>query len=448
MQETGEWVPRVIFGLDPLWVSTAILVATYIAIMTERVNRAIVAGVGAVLMIIVGVLNQDAAIAGVDFNTIMLLAGMMLIVGVTRRSGVFEYLAIRSVKLAKASPAGILVGLSVATAAISALLDNVTTVLLVVPVTIAVARQLKIPAYPILVGEVMASNIGGTATLIGDPPNIMIGSAAGLTFNQFVLNLTPVIVLILVANALALHLLWGRKLSAASEDRQRVLAMDEREAITDPVLLKHCLWVLAGVLLAFVLAREIHLEPGTIAMTGAVVLILIDNWPHKAEEQTRKVHASFSDVEWITLFFFMGLFVVVAGVERAGVIERVARWVLGATSGRLVLAASVILWSSAILSAVVDNIPFVAAMIPLIREVGPELAGGDHLVSVLWWALALGACLGGNGTLIGASANLTVAGLAERQGIAFKFFNYTKVAFPLMLMSILIAQAYLYLRYF
>ncbi len=447
MQEAAEWTPRVIFGLDPMWVATGILVVTYIAIMTERVNRAIVAGLGGVLMIVIGVLNQDSAIAGVDFNTIMLLGGMMLIVGVTRRTGVFEYLAIWSVKLARAKPAGILLGLSVATAVISALLDNVTTVLLIVPVTIAIANQLKIPPYPLLVGEVMASNIGGTATLIGDPPNIMIGSAADLTFNQFVLNLTPVIVVILAANVFALHLLWGRGMTAAPEDRQRVLAMNERESITDPVLLKHCLWVLALVLLAFVLARVIHLEPGTIAMGGAFLLILIDNWPHSREDQTHKVHASFSDVEWITLFFFMGLFVVVAGVERAGVIGKAAQWTLGVTGGSLVVAGSVILWSSAILSAIIDNIPFVATMIPLIKDVGPELAGGAHNVEVLWWALALGACLGGNGTLIGASANLTVAGLAERQGIAFRFLAYTKVAFPLMLMSIAMAQVYLFVRY-
>ena len=448
MQQAAEWIPHVIFGLNPMWVATGILVATYIAIMTERLNRAIVAGVGAVVMIIVGVLNQNAAIRGVDFNTIMLLAGMMLIVGITKRTGVFEYLAIWSVKLAKASPAGILVGLSVATAVISALLDNVTTVLLIVPVTIAVAKQLKVPAYPILVSEVMASNIGGTATLIGDPPNIMIGSAAGLTFNDFLLNLTPIIILILAANALALHFRWGRRLAAAPEDRQRVLAMRPRDSITDPVLLKHCLWVLAAVLLTFVLARQVHLEPGTIAMTGAVVLILIDNWPHPAEHQTHKVHASFSDVEWITLFFFLGLLIVVAGVERAGVIGVVARWVLGVTGGSVVLAASVILWSAAILSAFVDNIPFVAAMIPLLKDVGPQLAAGNpHGVGVLWWALSLGACLGGNGTLIGASANLTVAGLAERQGIPFKFMEYTKIAFPLMLMSILLAQGYLYFRY-
>jgi Na+/H+ antiporter NhaD/arsenite permease-like protein len=290
--------------------------------------------------------------------------------------------------------------------------------------------------------------VGGTATLIGDPPNIMIGSAAGLTFNDFVVNLTPVILVILAVNAVLIHLLWGRRSHAAEEDRQRVLAMNERELITDPTLLRHCLTVLGGVLVAFVLARALELEPGTIAMTGAVVLILIDNWPHPAEHQTHKVHASFSDVEWITLFFFMGLFIVVAGVERAGGIDYVARWVLGVTGGSLLVAATVILWSSAILSAIVDNIPFVAAMIPLLKDVGPQLAGGDANVNVLWWALALGACLGGNGTLVGASANLTVAGLAERQGVPFRFLTYTKVGFPVMLLSVAIAQVYLYLRYF
>lgn len=447
VQEAGEWVPRALFGLDPMWVAAAILVATYVAVMTERVNRAIVAGIGACLMIVVGVLNQEAAIRGVDFNTIMLLAGMMLLVGITRRTGVFEYLAIWSAKLVGARPAGILVGLAVATAFISALLDNVTTVLLVVPVTMAITKELKVPPYPFLFAEVMASNIGGTATLIGDPPNIMIGSAAHLTFNDFVLNLTPVILVVLLANSIALHLIWGRSLRATDADRQRVLAMNERELITDPVLLRHCLTVLGAVLLAFMLARVIHLEPGTIAMFGAAILVLLDNWPHPAEHQTRKVHASFGDVEWITLFFFIGLFVVVSGVERTGLISRIARWVLTATQGKLVVASSVILWSSAILSAVVDNIPFVAAMIPLIREVGPQLAGGAHLVNVLWWSLSLGACLGGNGTLIGASANLTVAGLAERQGVPFSFWTYTKTAFPLMLMSIVLAQAYLLLRY-
>jgi len=383
----------------------------------------------------------------VDFNTIMLLAGMMLLVGITKRTGVFEYLAIWSAKKVKAHPAGILVSLAVATAFISSLLDNVTTVLLVVPVTMAITKELKIAPYPFLFAEVMASNIGGTATLIGDPPNIMIGSAAHLTFNDFVLNLTPVIIVVLAAQSLVLHLLWGKQLKAAPEDRARVMAMNERDLITDPILLRHCLTIMGLVLLAFITARVIHLEPGTIAMFGAAILILLDNWPHAAEHQTRKVTASFGDVEWITLFFFIGLFVVVSGVERTGLISKVARWTLDATHGSLPLASSVILWSSAFLSAVVDNIPFVAAMIPLIREVGPQLAGGEHLVNVLWWSLSLGACLGGNGTLIGASANLTVAGLAERQGVKFGFWTYTKTAFWLMLISIIICQAYLFLRY-
>ena len=447
MQGGGEWVPHVWFGLNPMWVATGILLATYVTIMTERVNRAIVAGIGACLMIVVGVLDQNAAIQGVDFNTIMLLAGMMLLVGVTRRTGVFEYVAIRSAKLVGARPAGILFGLAAATAVTSSLLDNVTTVLLVVPVTMAITKQLKVPPYPFLVAEVMASNIGGTATLIGDPPNIMIGSAAHLTFNDFVLNLLPVIVVVLLVNSLALHWIWGRSLEATEGDRQRVLAMNERELITDRVLLRNCLAVLGAVLLGFILAREIHLEPGTIAMFGAAILILLDNWPHPAEHQTRKVTASFGDVEWITLFFFIGLFVVVAGVERTGVISLVAQWVLAATHGSLTLASSVILWTSAVLSAVVDNIPFVAAMIPLIKDVGPRMAGDPHLVNVLWWSLSLGACLGGNGTLIGASANLTVAGLAERQGVRFSFWTYTKTAFGLMLLSVAAAQAYLMVRY-
>ena len=447
MQGGGEWVPHVWFGLNPMWVATGILVATYVAVMTERVNRAIVAGIGACLMIVVGVLDQNAAIAGVDFNTIMLLAGMMLLVGITKRTGVFEYLAIWSAKLVKARPAGILVGLAVATAVISSLLDNVTTVLLVVPVTMAITKQLKVAPYPFLFAEVMASNIGGTATLIGDPPNIMIGSAAHLTFNDFVVNLTPVIIVVLLAQSVLLHFIWGKGLKATDADRERVLAMNERELITDPVLLRNCLAVLGAVLLAFILAREINLQPGTIAMFGAAILVLLDNWPHPAEHQTRKVTASFGDVEWITLFFFIGLFVVVAGVERTGLINLIARWVLAATHGSLTLASSVILWSSALLSAVVDNIPFVAAMIPLIRDVGPRLAGDPHMVNVLWYALSLGACLGGNGTLIGASANLTVAGLAERQGVPFSFWTYTKTAFGLMLVSVGVSQAYLMVRY-
>ena len=435
-----------IFGLHPIYAATAVLLLTYAVIMTERINRAIVAGVGACLMIALGVLDQDAAIAGVDFNTIMLLAGMMIIVGVSRRSGMFQYIAIWTAKRAQGRPAGILFGLSIATAAMSSLLDNVTTVLLVVPVTLAIATELRVPAYPFLFAEILASNIGGTATLIGDPPNILIGSQVGLTFNQFVVNLTPVIIVVLLVTAALLHLKWGRSMTTDEEHRLRVLAMNERDAITDWVLLRQSLAVIALVIVSFVLARVIDLEPGTIAMFGAAILVLLDNWAHPAHKQAERVHATFGDVEWITLFFFIGLFVVVAGVEHTGLLGILGEKLMAATQGNMALTLSAILWGSAILSAIVDNIPFVATMIPLVKSIAPEM-GGAEAIEPLWWALSLGACLGGNGTLIGASANLTTAGLAERAGVPFGFWTYTKHAFPLMLVSIVIAQVYLLWRY-
>lgn len=435
-----------IFGLHPIYAATAVLLLTYAVIMTERINRAIVAGVGACLMIALGVLDQDAAIAGVDFNTIMLLAGMMIIVGVSRRSGMFQYIAIWTAKRAQGRPAGILFGLSIATAVMSSLLDNVTTVLLVVPVTLAIAQELRVPAYPFLFAEILASNIGGTATLIGDPPNILIGSQVGLTFNQFVVNLAPVVVVVLLVTAALLHLKWGRSLATDEEHRLRVLAMNEREAITDWVLLRQSLAVIALVIVSFVLARVIDLEPGTIAMFGAAILVLLDNWAHPAHKQAERVHATFGDVEWITLFFFIGLFVVVAGVEHTGLLGMLGEKLMAATQGNMALTLSAILWGSAILSAIVDNIPFVATMIPLVKSIAPEM-GGAEAIEPLWWALSLGACLGGNGTLIGASANLTTAGLAERAGVPFGFWTYTKHAFPLMLLSIAIAQVYLLWRY-
>jgi len=438
--------PHVLFGLDPLWVSSALLVATYGAIMTEKLNRVIVVGIGAGLMILSGVLSQDEAIRGVDFNTIALLAGMMLIVGITRRSGVFQYVAIWSTKLVGASPAGVLALLAVVTAVFSALLDNVTTVLLMVPVTLVVTQELEVPPYPFLFAEVFASNLGGTATLIGDPPNIMIGSAAGLTFNDFVVNLTPVIVVTMLVQLAALQLIWGRRLHTSVENRARVMAMDPRVAITDWRLLGQSLAVLFTVLVAFVFQRALHLQPGTIAVFGATVLLLLDSWWRTSEEQTHHVHSSLSDLEWITLFFFVGLFVVVAGVERAGLLRILAQKALVLTGGDFNVLAVVILWVSAVLSAVIDNIPFVVTMIPLVKELGPSFGGAAHLLP-LWWALSLGACLGGNGTLIGASANLTVAGIAERKGVRFSFWTYTRTAFPLMLLTVAIAHLYLYLRY-
>jgi Na+/H+ antiporter NhaD/arsenite permease-like protein len=360
----------------------------------------------------------------------------------------FEYLAIWSAQKGRAHPGRMLLLLSVTTAVLSAFLDNVTTVLLIAPVTLAVTRELRVPPYPYLFAEVMASNIGGTATLIGDPPNIIIGSAAGLSFNDFVLNLTPVIILVMAAQALATHLIWGARLHATPEARARVMKLDAGSTITDWPLLWNSLAVIGAVMLAFVLAKPLHLEPGTIALFGAAVLMLLHNLEHhrEKEKQAARVTETFNEVDWITIFFFVGLFVVVHGLEVAGVLKWLADELLVATGGNFAVTAYAILWASAFLSAIVDNIPFVATMIPLIKSMAPAF-GGPETIRPLWWALSLGACLGGNGTLIGASANLTVAGIAERNGIEFGFWTYTKYAIGLMLMSVAISHAYIWLRY-
>ncbi len=442
-----NFVPNVLFGLSPLWVSTIILIVVYASIITEKVNRATIALIGGGVMIGVGVLDQAEAIRGIDFNTIALLTGMMILVSVSRRSGMFQYVAIWAAQRAKASPAGSLFLLSICTAVLSALLDNVTTVLLIVPVTLALTRQLELPPYPFLFAEILASNIGGTATLIGDPPNILIGSQVGLTFNQFVVHLTPVIIVVMAVQALMTHLVWGRHMVTSEADKARVMALKATDTIEDWRLLKQALVILGLVIVAFVFARQLHLEPGTIAIFGAAVLMAIDNWEHRGETETQNVHRTFADVEWVTIFFFVGLFIVVHGVEVGGLLKLMADWLVKLTGGDLATTGYAILWSSAILSAIVDNIPFVATMIPLIKSMAPAFGGAGN-IEPLWWCLSLGACLGGNGTLIGASANLTVAGLAERNGVPFRFLTFTYYAFPMMLVSIVISHIYVWLRYF
>jgi Na+/H+ antiporter NhaD/arsenite permease-like protein len=443
---SGEAAPALALGLDPRWVAGGLFVITYAVVMTERVNRAVVALVAAGLMIFVGVLNQEAAIAGVDFNTLGLLVGMMVIVAVTRRSGVFQYLAVWSAKKVRADPWGILVMLAVVTATVSAFLDNVTTVLLIAPVTLLITEELKVSPYPFLFAQIFASNIGGTATLIGDPPNIMIGSAVGLSFNDFVVNLAPVIVVILGLTLVPIYFIWGRTMHAEEHHRQRVMNFDEREAITDAGLLRQCLAVLGIVLVAFVFSRPLQLEPATIAMFGGASLLLLSNWRHGPDEQAKHVTQAFTEVEWITIFFFIGLFIVVHGVDSTGLLRQLAEWLVGVTGGDMTITALAILWVSAIASAVIDNIPFVATMIPLIKSMAPTFGGPEGLMP-LWWSLSLGACLGGNGTLVGASANLVVAGLAERAGQPIRFVPFLLMAFPLMLLSILVSTVYIYLRY-
>ncbi len=437
---------HVIFGWDPLWVSTILFIATYALIVSEKINRAIVAGVGAGLMLTLGVLTQKQAIAGVDFNTLGLLTGMMVIVAITRRCGVFQYVAVWSAKKVEAQPWGILLMLSLVTAVLSALLDNVTTVLLIAPVTLLITEELRVTPYPYLFAEIFASNIGGTATLIGDPPNIMIGSAVGMTFNDFLLNTAPITPVIMLATLLVIYFVWGRGLKTTNEARLRVMRFRERDAIIDVKLLKQSMSVLALVVTGFVFAHPLHLEPATIAMFGAGLLLLLNNLGRDAEEQTEDVHHSFAEVEWVTIFFFVGLFIVVSGIEHAGLLQMLGDWVIELTGGDMTVTAIAILWVSAIASALVDNIPFVATMIPMIQSMAPTFGGAENLMPI-WWSLALGACLGGNGSLIGASANLIVAGFAERAGHRIGFLRFMMFAFPLMLLSILIATVYIYLRY-
>ena len=446
MHDSTAASAAVIFGLNPMWYAAILFILTYVVIMTERINRAIVALLAAGLMIFGGVLNQEAAIRGVDFNTIGLLIGMMVIVAIPRQSGVFQYLAIWSAKKVNASPWGILAMLSVVTAVLSALLDNVTTVLLIVPIALLITEELKVKAYPYLFSMIVSSNIGGTATLIGDPPNIMIGSALGLTFNDFVFNTAPVIVVVMAATLIPIYLIWGRNLKAAAEDRQRVMDFNEREAITDASLLKKCLAVIAAVIMGFVFAHALGLEAATIALFGAAALLLLQCWPHGADDQSKQVTEAFTEVEWITIFFFVGLFIVVHGLDSTGLLKLLAGHLLDLTGGDLTATTMTILWASAVLSAFVDNIPFVATMIPLIKAMAPTFGGPEGLMP-LWWALSLGACLGGNGTLIGASANLVVAGFAERAGQPIRFVPFLLTAFPMMLMSVAICTVYLYWRY-
>jgi len=444
MQTPAE--TQILFGLEPAVYAGVLFVVTYALIVTDRLNRAVIALSAACLMILGGVLTQQAAFEGVDFNTLGLLTGMMVIVGITKNSGIFQYLAVWAAKRVKADPWGILVMLAVVTAVLSAFLDNVTTVLLVVPVTLLITDELKINPYPYLFTEIFASNIGGTATLIGDPPNIMIGSAVGLSFNDFLVHLAPITFVILPLTLLPVYLIWGRGLRTTPENRRRVMNYREQDAITDRRLLRQSLFVLALILTGFVFAHDVGLQPATIAMTGAALLLVLDNLPRSVDKQSAAVHRAFCEVEWVTIFFFIGLFIVVYGVETTGLLDLVAHRVLELTGGDRAVTAISILWVSAVASAIVDNIPFVATMIPLIESMGPSLGGAEQLLPI-WWSLALGSCLGGNGSLVGASANLIVAGFAERAGQPIRFLPFMLMAFPLMLLSIAVSTIYVYLRY-
>lgn len=441
-----EYVPHVVFGWDPMITATIIMLMAYAFITTERINRAIVSLLGAGLMIFLGVINQRLAIQGIDFNTIFLLIGMMAIVSITSKTGVFQYVATYAAKAVKANPRALLIVLAFITAIFSALLDNVTTVMLIVPITLLLTDQLKLPAYPFLFSQIFASNIGGTATLIGDPPNILIGSAVGLSFTDFLINVGPVSLMLMVIMTFVFDFIWGRHMKVKVKDQAIIMQYQPREAISDLSLLIKCLFTLTLVIGGFVFGHGHGFEPGTIALTGAAFLMLLECYKYSAEEQSHKVHRVFKDVEWETIFFFIGLFIIVYGVEKAGLLELMGKELLKLTAGDIGMTGYVVLWSSAILSAIVDNIPFVATMIPLIDSTKEAFGGESHITS-LWWALSLGACLGGNGSLIGASANVMVASFAERAGQRISFMKFLALGFPLMLFTILIAHIYFMLAF-
>lgn len=438
---------QVIFGWDPMVVSTAILVISYIILFTEKLNRAVVAVTGAAVMIFARILTQTTAVAGIDFNTLSLLIGMMIIVGIAEKSGMFQYVAIWATKKVKANPRGIMVVLAVVTAVFSALLDNVTTVLLIAPVTFQITKKLKLNPYPYLIMEIFASNIGGTATLIGDPPNILIGSALNLSFMDFVNELTPVVAVTMVLLIIAFDLVYGRKFPTEARLRKAVLKMKEKDAIKDLPLLWKSLTILILVIAGFMAAEHLHIANGTIAMFGAMVMLLTYTFGNSHDERDHKVEDAFGLVDWTTIFFFAGLFAIVYGLEQAGVLTLLGNKFIDYTDGSIEKAAMLVVWISAFVSTAIDNIPFVATMIPMIKTMEAGM-GGRELMMPVWWALSLGACFGGNGSLIAASANVIVAGMAQREGHPIHFMRFLIWSIPVMLGSVGVAALYLHIRHF
>jgi Na+/H+ antiporter NhaD/arsenite permease-like protein len=421
--------------------AVAVFVAAYALIATERIHRVAAALGGAAVMVLIGASSGEAAFfsadTGIDWNVIFLLFGMMVVVSVLKQTGIFEYLAIWAAKRARGEPYRVMVLLCLLTAVASAFLDNVTTVLLVAPVTILVCARIGVRPELYLIAEALVSNIGGTATLIGDPPNIIIGSRAGLSFNDFVLNLTPIIVLLTAVFLVMARFLFRSAFVVDEDSKADVMALDERQAIRDVRLLRRSLAVLAAITLGFVLHSALHLEPAVVALLGAGVLVVV----------SRTSQAEFlEEVEWATLVFFMGLFVMVGALVNIGVIDWLGEQAVDAVGERYLLAATGLLFGSAVVSGVVDNIPYVATMAPLVSGLVHGQTGAQ--ATSLWWALALGADLGGNATAVGASANVVATGVAARQGYPISFWQFTRYGLVVTVVTIALAWPYLWLRYF
>jgi Na+/H+ antiporter NhaD/arsenite permease-like protein len=416
------------------WVAAAIFVAAYALIALERWDRTIVAMIGGLLIIVLGIIDQHEAFAAIDLNVIFLLAGMMVIASILARTGFFDWLAIRSVRLSRGHPLRLLIILAAVTAVLSAFLDNVTTVVLMTPITLSVAHRLGVSPVPYLISGILASNIGGTATLIGDPPNILIGSATGLGFEDFLFNLGPVTVLVFIAFLFIVRFAFRNHLQVPDERREAALERSEENAIKDKPLLIRSLIVTGATIGGFLIHSAIGVEPATIALLGAMVLMLVAGID---------AHKVLRDVEWSTLFFFVGLFILVEGIVQVGIVGGIADALAEATAGQPAVATIGLLWFSAVASAIIDNIPYTATAIPVVERIVETGMAAEPL----WWALALGACLGGNLTIVGASANVVVANVALRAGHPIRFAEFFRYGSVVVLASLVISTVYLGLRY-
>lgn len=415
-------------------ISIFIFLVVMAAIVSEKLHRTAAACAGAVALLLFGILSMDKAVGYIDFDTVGLLVGMMVFVGIVRRSGIFEFIAIKTAKIAKGDPWRIMMLFIIVTAVLSAFLDNVTTVLLIGPMSISIANILGINPIPFLMTQIMASNIGGTATLIGDPPNIMIGSAAGLSFMDFIKNTAPIVIIILVAFIFLSKILYGKKMFADNQAKLTIMELDEYKAIEDKSLLRKSVVMMVIVIAGFALHSVIHIDSSVIALSAGAVMMVIGK---------QEIDEIIADVEWTTILFFIGLFVVVGGLIETGTIDILANAIIDLTKDKPIMTMLILLWSSALLSCILDNIPFVATLIPLVSAMAES--GVD--VVPLWWAISLGACLGGNGTIIGASANVVLTDISSKHGYPISFNQFFKMGFPVMLMSVAISTVYMVVRY-
>ena len=414
-------------------VPVAIFAIALALIATERVDRTKVALLGAVLVLLTQTIDQEQAVEAIDFNTIGLLVGMMIMVRLTEHTGVYTWLAIRAGQASRGRPLAVVLALGLTTALLSAFLDNVTTVLLVVPITFLLADALDVDPIPLVIIEIIASNVGGTATLIGDPPNILIAGHTGLSFGAFIGNLAPVVVVTMAVLITGLYLVYRKRLQITPEARERVMELDASQSIEEPGEAKRTVPILLATILLFFFHKTLHLEPATVALAGASVMLLVTRHP---------VEETIAGIEWPTLFFLIGLFVMVGALEETGALEEVAQGIGSVTGGDRTAELFGILWVAAIGSGLVDNIPFTAAMIPVVDSLG----GGEG-DDAYWWALALGACFGGNATIVAAAANVAASGMAARAGAPIGFMTFLKIGIPVTFVSLVLASGYVLLRY-